>query len=215
MQLFLIDDEIPKINTDKTYRAIRHDIIRTKQAYNTDTLHHPFEKSIQIDHVLQGLKELKILELFAGKGNITSTYNKYGNSEKFDKKYCKTGDSFIVFHRLISEKKKYNVIDIDSYGFPSRFMPDIFLLIDSGFLFITFPKPNVNILNGITKTHLVAYYGHPNPSKQQIIEKIALFGLCHWRKIELVSEMNLKSVWRFCFNVVKVKATEYTGVKNK
>ena len=126
----------------------------------------------------------------------------------------KTGDSFLEYHRLISDRKKFNVIDLDPYGFPNRFFPDIFLLIDKGILFVTMPKPYVNILNGITQTHLICYYGTHNPTKEQIIEKIGFFGLCHWRKIELIDEIDCKSVWRFAFLVEKVKATEYTGVRN-
>lgn len=214
-QLLLINDDIPKIKIGKTYRAIRHDVVRIKQSANANSLHHPWEKKLQVETVLQGCNNLKTLELFAGKGNMTVIYRKYGMVESFDKKYLKTGDSFLVFHKLIADKKKYNIVDIDSYGFPSRFFPDIFLLIEKGVLFITVPKPNVNILNGIVQTHLAAYYGSSNPTKEDIIERIVLFGLCHWRKVELISEMNLKSVWRFCFNVIKVKATDYTGVKNR
>ena len=133
----------------------------------------------------------------------------------YDKKYLNTGDSFIIFHKLIAEKNKFNVIDLDPYGFPNRFFPDIFLLIDKGIMFITMPKPYVNILNGITQTHLISYFDDHNPSEKKIIEKFVLFGLCHWRKVELLNVLNLKSVWRFAFKVEKVKATDYTGVKNR
>ncbi len=199
----------------KTYRAIRHDVVRKKQGANDDALHHPVHKSEQIEAALDGKSELSILELFCGQGNLSKIYLKYGTVDKYDKKYEKTGDSYLVFHRLISEKKKYDVIDLDPYGFPNRFFPDIFLLIDNGFMFITMPKPSVNILNGITATHLISYYGEQNPSLKTITERIALWGLCHWRKAELISSIDCKSVWRLAFSVEKVKATEYTGVKNR
>jgi len=209
--LFGLKDE----RSDKTYRAIRHDVTRNKQAKNLDHVHHPAHKAVQIELALDLFRDLKILELFAGQGNLTKIYEKFGVVEAYDKKYLKTGDSYIVFHKLIAEKKKYDVIDLDPYGFPNRFFPDIFLLIEDGFLFVTMPKPYVNILNGITATHLISYYGEQNPTEQQIIERIALWGLCHWRKVELVSKMDYKSVWRFVFWVKKVKATDYTGVKNR
>ena len=82
-------------------------------------------------------------------------------------------------------------------------------------MFVTMPKPYVNILNGITQTHLISYYGEHNPSMETIINRIALWGLCHWRKVELIDVVDCKSVWRFSFKVEKVKATEYTGVKNR
>ena len=206
-------------NKPKTYRALRHDVVRKKQSENSNEVHHPNEKMKQVKRVILNFNEtnkidLKILELFAGQGNLTNLYRNYGDVTAYDKKHLKTGDSFLEYHRLISDRKKFNVIDLDPYGFPNRFFPDIFLLIDRGILFVTMPKPYVNILNGITQTHLISYYGTHNPNKDEIIEKIGLFGLCHWRKIELIDEIDCKSIWRFAFLVEKVKATEYTGVRN-
>lgn len=219
----------------KTYRAIRHDIVRIKQSKNIDLVHHPAEKIKQARSVLNnvaGWGDLSILELFAGHGNMTKVYADYGeviaheHNKKVFKKLventqnsmlvrCLNVDSYTEFHHLIYLKQKFDVVDIDSYGFPSRFMPDIFLLINYGILFITMPKPYVNILNGITATHLTAYFGESNPSKEKIIEKFVLYGLCHWRKVELIDCIDCKSIWRMAFMVTKVKATDYTGVKNK
>ena len=38
---------------------------------------------------------------------------------------------------------------------------------------------------------------------------------CYGQVYEPVDSLDLKSVWRFCFRVERVKATEYTGVKNR
>jgi hypothetical protein len=206
------------MNSEKTYRAIRHDIVRKKQAENSSEVHHPNEKINQIEWVLNNLNIQtghEILELFSGQGNLTKVYENYGNVTVCDKKYQKTGDSYLLYHKFIYEKKKFSVIDLDPYGFPNRLFPDIFLLMDSGILFVTMPKPYVNILNGITRTHLISYYGEHNPSEDVIIEQIVLWGLCHWRKVELIDSIDCKSVWRFAFNVEKVKATDYTGVRNR
>tara|TARA_R100000664_G_scaffold30108_1_gene42389 strand:- start:333 stop:1046 length:714 start_codon:yes stop_codon:yes gene_type:complete len=217
---------------NKTYRAIRHDVTRERQSNYCNTVHHPDQKINQIKNVLNNYNNLKILELFAGKGNLTSVYANYGSvvaNELKDKVYkdllkkiknikqveCNKVDSFLYFHKLISQKKHFNIIDLDPYGFPNRFFPDIFLLIKDGFIFITMPKPYVNILNGITQTHLSSYYGNPNPSMETIIDRIAHWGLCHWRRIELVDYIDCKSIWRFAFSVKKVKATDYTGVNNR
>ena len=202
----------------KTYRAIRHDIVREKQRQNSNEVHHPDEKISQIRMVFESSKFDKtpnILELFAGQGNCTKVYEEYGNVTAYDKKYLKTGDSFLEYHRLIADKKNFDIIDLDPYGFPNRFFPDVFLLIDKGVMFVTMPKPYVNILNGITQTHLISYYGEHNPSKETIIERIAMWGLCHWRKVQLIDSIDCKSIWRFAFAVEKVKATEYTGVNNR
>jgi len=202
----------------KSYRAIRHDVVRFKQKENCVTVHHPEEKIDQILRVIAGFHKQQgheILELFSGRGNLTKVYERYGKVSAYDKKYLKTGDSYREYHKLIYEKKKYTIIDLDPYGFPNRFFPEIYLLIDDGLLFLTMPKPYVNILNGITKTHLISYFGEPNPDEETIVERIANWGLCHWREVSLIESLDLKSIWRMCFYVKKVKATEYTGVKNR
>jgi hypothetical protein len=215
LQNQLFDDE-PTIV--KTYRAIRHDVVRQKQKINNNEVHHPDEKTAQIEFVMKNLNNQKnnsILELFAGRGNLTKVYEKYGDVIPCDQKYLQTGDSFLLFHKLIYEKQKYTVIDIDPYGFPNRFFPDIYLLIDDGIMFVTMPKPYVNVLNGITQTHLISYFGEPNPDEDTIIDQLVTWGLCHWRQVELIDSIDCKSIWRFAFSVKKVKATEYTGVKNR
>lgn len=219
----------------KSYRAIRHDITRAKQGQNHDAVHHPDEKISQINRVLNeicGWGDLSTLELFAGHGNLTKVYAEYGevianeyNGKVFQKLTentklcafvrCNKVDSFIDFHQLIALKQKFDVVDLDPYGFPNRFFPDVFLLIEKGVMFVTMPKPYVNILNGITQTHLISYYGEHNPSKETIIKRIALWGLCHWRKVELIDCVDCKSVWRFAFKIERVKATQYTGVRNR
>lgn len=201
--------------TDKTYRAIRHDIKRAKLKSNADSHHHPKEKREQIENVLEGKSELNILELFAGQGNTTKILGQYGEVQAYDRKYLKTGDSYLVFHRLISEKKTYDVIDLDPYGFPTRFFPDVFLLIEDGYMFITMPKPFVNVLNAMTQTHLTAYFGEGNPPLEKIQERFVLYGLCHWRKVEFIDTIDLGRLWRFALRVQKVKATEYTGTVNQ
>jgi hypothetical protein len=205
----------------KTYRAIRHDVVRQNQEINHPGVHHPEHQINQIMSVIlssfgeEKIGKLNILELFAGRGNLTKVFKQYGVVDSFDKKWLKTGDSFIRYHEIIANKSKYDVVDIDPYGFPNRFFPDIFLIIDRGVMFITMPKPSVNILNGITAAHLISYYGEENPSERAIIDRIALWGLCHWRKVQLINRIDCNSVWRFAFSVERVKATDYTGVKNR
>jgi len=219
----------------KSYRAIRHDVVREKQKKYSDDLHHPSQKTKQVRKILSercGWGDMSILEFFAGVGNLTKVYSEFGevlafekNKKNFDKLLANTNDSMLVrcenadsyreYHRHIYLKMKYDVIDLDPYGFPNRFFPDIYLLIDDGVLFVTMPKPYVNILNGITQTHLVSYFGEQNPSMEKIIESLAVWGLCHWRRITLLDALDLKSVWRFAVEVKKVKATEYTGVRNR
>jgi hypothetical protein len=215
LQNQLFDDEPVTV---KTYRAIRHDVVRHKQASNSSEVHHPDQKINQIAAVMADAEQQsnhKILELFCGQGNLTRIYAQYGEVTACDRKYQNTGDSYLLFHKLIAERKKYTIIDVDPYGFPTRFFPDIYLLLDDGLLFVTMPKPYVNVLNGLTQTHLISYFNEPNPSEETIIERIATWGLCHWRQVELIDAIDCQSVWRFAFSVKRIKATEYTGVRNR
>lgn len=230
-----IFDSLELQKEGKSYRAIRHEVVRRKQTSNSEEVHHPKEKIFQVKRVLdeiRGWSDLSILELFAGHGNLTEIYAQYGEVLAYEKKKtifdqlvertkdgmlvkCENRDSFKEYHLFVHMNQKFDVIDLDPYGFPNRFFPDIFLLIDNGLLFVTMPKPYVNILNGITQTHLISYYGEHNPTLQTIIDRIALWGLCHWRRVVLLDTLDLKSVWRFAFEVKKIKATDYTGVKNR
>ncbi|MEY2630761.1 MAG: N2,N2-dimethylguanosine tRNA methyltransferase [Bacteroidota bacterium] len=203
----------------KSYRAIRHDVVRGKQKRSDASINHPVEKSSQIKRVLndfeyEEIRKPKILELFAGDGFLTNVYAEYGDVTAFDKKLG-TGDSFKEYHRLIADNKKFDVVDLDPYGFPTRFFPDIFLLIDRGILFVTCPIPSVNILHDITKTHLFSYFGNDNPTIDQITKSIALSGLCHWRKVTEIESIKMDRMWRIAYLVEKIKATEYTGVRNR
>ena len=71
MQQELFERERQDIANNKTYRAIRHDVVRNRQSKNSDDAHHPAAKNLQIDKILNGMENLKILELFAGRGNLT------------------------------------------------------------------------------------------------------------------------------------------------
>lgn len=203
----------PSPKPKKTYRAIRHDVVRARQRDGCQSTVHTNAKAAQINRVLNGIN-LRIFELFAGNGNLTHVYKQYGAVTAYDKKLG-TGDSFREYHRMIADGKKFDVIDLDPYGFPSRFMPDIFLLIESGFLFLTCPIASVNILHDITKTHLFAFYGDDCPDENVIAQRIALYGLCHWRKVELVDYVRMDRMHRFAFKVERVAATKYCGVKNR
>lgn len=224
-------NEGEKMEIGKSYRALRHDHIRSLQSGNSSTLHHPDEKINQIHKALNShaiSANPKILELFGGFGNLTEEYSKLGHTIVIDKDQKKVAhlrskfndvevikaDSFIKIYEFLSDRKTFDLVDADPYGFPNRLFPHLFLLMEKSLLFLTVPKPSVNILNGMTETHLTCYYGQSNPSLEDIIGQISVWGLCHWRKVELVDHLDLKSVWRLCFSVEKVKATEYTGVKN-
>lgn len=193
----------------KTKNALKHDKQRKAQKDDKQNTNHT---QIKLNQILKTVKtdNNKILELFEGNGKLTSLWKTLGIVQTNNKQ-----NAYRLFHGLIFEGKKYDIIDLDPYGFPSRFFPDIFLLMDKGLMFITFPHISVNVLNGITKQHFLNYYGYQKPSINQIIEKIKGYALCHWRKCDLIDCVNMGRVFRICFSVEKIKATEYCKVRNR
>jgi 5-bromo-4-chloroindolyl phosphate hydrolysis protein len=186
------------MNFDR-YKKVRKKIT-LKQKTNHPDIHHPQQKITQINKILKNKKDLSIIEFFAGHGNLTPIYSKYGSIESYDKNTLKTGDSFILYHKMISEKRKFDVIDLDPYGFPNRFFPDIFLLLKkNGYIFITMPKPYINILNTYFKDQLNSYYNNYNPDSKLVKEKIIQFAMCHRKKLKLKDEIDLGRLWRYCF----------------
>jgi tRNA G26 N,N-dimethylase Trm1 len=60
---------------------------------------------------------------------------------------------------MLNYSCRYDVIDIDPYGLPSRLFPYVFGLIDDGLMFMTFPMLGVAQINKITIRHYQAFWG--------------------------------------------------------
>ena len=193
----------------KTKNALKHDKQRKAQRDDKTHTNHTELKTTQIKKFIP-IGEYNILELFAGNGKLSELWKTYGNLQTNEGK-----DAYRLFHGLIHQGKKYDIIDLDPYGFPSRFFPDIFLLIDDGYMTITFPHPAVNVLNGITKQTFMNYYGEECPKLETVISKIKQYALCHWRDVKILDITNMGRVNRICMRVKRVKATEYCGVRNR
>jgi hypothetical protein len=46
-------------------------------------------------------------------------------------------------------------------------------------------------------------------------QRIAEYGLCHWRKVVEIDCIKIGRMWRVAYEVKRVSATEYTGVRNR
>lgn len=100
-QLRIFKDEPRKDTSEtspgKSYRALRHEVVRQKQRENSDEVHHPDEKIAQIKTVFESVSfegRPKILELFAGRGNCTRIYKEHGDVLAYDKKAPKNRRQF-------------------------------------------------------------------------------------------------------------------------
>jgi len=194
------------------HTAATHKKIRKNQALNLDDYHHPIEKIKQLKKF--NFNNFKILEVFAGKGNLTKYYKSISNDVLALSKET-TGDSFDYIFKIRFEKNKYDLIDIDSYGYPDKFFPVVFdCLKDRAYLVFTFPVVGVNCLNGITEQHYINFWRSNRPTIGDIVGSITDFALRNWQLAKLVDVVKIKRIWRFIFIIEKQKATELCNVRN-
>lgn len=201
------------------HSANSHKRIRSAQKANDDIYHHPDEKIKQLDDMHdRGIlfPGNRVLEVFAGKGNLTEYYSlvRGCNVEAMTKETH--GSSFDAIYKLRSEKKKYDVIDIDSYGYPSKFFPIVFeIMLDKCMLIFTFPIIGVNCLNGITEQNFINFWHSDRPSIGDVTGVLTDMALRNWTLISLLDVRKIKRIWRFAFMCHRVKATEMCNVKNR
>lgn len=208
--------------------SVKHKYRRLTQNENDDRYHHPIEKTEQIRRLLPR-KELQVLETNCGWGNLTTLYQEYGtvlawDSDKKRIDYIKqmqmadvdaeTVDSFNEIHRLVWAKCYFDVIDLDPYGYPSRFFPHVFELIKDGYLFVTFPKLGAQKMNKITVKHLEVFWGITDniDYKTAILERIPVLGMQSYREVTLIDEIDLGRMYRFAFKVERKSALDLVGL---
>ena len=190
--------------------SVRHKRIRARQANDAVSVTHPVEKRRQVERIVRGGT---VLEVFAGIGQMTRVYESLCCTVTAWDKRLGTGDSWTRLLRGVGVT--YDVVDLDPYGFPSRAFPHVFLYIQDGYMFLTFPKPWVQRVNGISREHLRVWWGAESPSHDQILLALQEYGLRYWREVVEEDCLDLGRVWRFALRVKRVKATEYCNVRNR
>jgi len=195
------------------HTAQTHRKIRKNQNENQDAYHHPEEK-IEHLNLLADFIHGEILEVFAGQGNLTRFYLRSGNVEAMTKETH--GDSFDAIYKLRAKKKKYDVIDVDSYGYPDKFFPIVFEMMKPVCLLIfTFPIVGVNCLNGIMEQHYINFWRSDRPTIGDVTGVITDQALREWYLASLLEVKKIKRIWRFAFICKRKKATELCTTKNR
>ena len=191
----------------------KHKEIRKGQKENLDKYHHPDQKINQLENFKDDISG-NILEVFGGQGNLTKWYEKQGKVTSMTKET--TGNSFDYIYKLRGERKKYNVIDIDSYGYPDKFFPVVFeMMRDKCILIFTFPIVGINCLNGITEQHFINFWRSPRPTIGDVTGILTDFALRSWYLLSLKDVQRIDRIYRFVFECNRVKATELCNVKNQ
>lgn len=217
-----------EIGTSAT--SVKHKVRRLKQSANEDRYKHTAEKIQQAEKYLSAAGN-NILETNSGFGGMTEFYNQIGAVECYDIKKDRVefinslamqgvtathGDSEKELYKLVANKRKYDVIDLDPYGMPSRYFPHVFSLIDKGVLFVTLPMIGVAQMNKITIRHLDAFWGVSLNDKDKyidlVIKRMEDYAFMHKREIRVLDVQKIDRIYRICLSVEKKSCCDIVGL---
>lgn len=186
--------------------------IDTKQKEGDVSVHHNAEKAWLLNEVLNlvQMDVQNVYEYFSGHNYLTKMYQDLGyNVDGNDIK--DTGEcSYRLFHKHIYDGKKYDIIDLDPYGLPFKFFPDVYLLLnDEAILFVTSVKYHIPILNWRRVNSFLGYFGKEKPEHKDYIELIVRSGLCHNYKVQYLQGCTMgKNTYRMAFKCQKIKSKQ-------
>lgn len=220
-----------------TEASVKHKYKRIGKKSNEDKYKHTNEKKIILEVALRhfDFKNISVLETHAGYGGMTEIYSEISKQvtsieiekEKvifIAKKRLKNvrtikSDSEEKIFELITLKNKFDIIDIDPYGFPSRFFPHVLKLFKKdGLLFLTFPALGVANLNKITQRHYKVFWNiNCFEDKEIYIEKIKEklfdYGFIYKKELEILSVTKLDRVYRFAIRVQEKSLLDIVGLE--
>lgn len=218
-----------KLNT--TPSSVKHKVTRLQQANNEDRYKHSGEKREQARRYFHGGEN--VLETHCAYGGMTEFYQKYAKEvlsydvdkarvmavnnmgfENVTAECCNSEDEIL---RLVYYKCFFDVIDVDPYGFPSKYFPHVLTLIKDGYLFLTFPKIGVAQINKIMIKHYKSFWGieltDADVYIKKICEKILDYGFQSKREVTLEDILDIGKVYRFVFKVKKQSLLKLVDLK--
>lgn len=217
-----------------TLSAVKHKIRRLQQGQNLDKFKHTDEKRAFAQQVLGDFKPKRILETHAGFGGMTEFYNTLGHTVSIDIdrqriEHLKSlmlvnvreviADSEREVYGLIHRRERFDLVDIDPYGMPSRMFPMAIDLVDDGFMFLTLPQLGCTQINKITIEHYKAIYGiditheeHKQRYADIICAKIADYGFWYKKQVQEVGRIKIGRMYRIGFKVSKQSLLDRVGL---
>lgn len=211
-----------------TASSVKHKVTRLQQNANEDRYKHTKEKiAIAKQFVIAG----DILETHCGFGGMTKYYSNWGCVDSYDIKQdrvdhvknldlqnveVKCCDTEKEIWNFLCERRTYQVIDLDPYGFPSRYFPYVFGLINLGYLFMTFPVMGVAQMNKITIRHYEAFWGITLEDKGRYVENITKkledYAFMFKREIKVLAVEKIDRIYRFAIRVEKKSLLDIVGL---
>lgn len=215
-----------------TDTSVKHKVRRLQQSNNDDKYKHTKEK-IDIIKKLGISVKGNVLETNCGFGGMTEFYANTANTVEsydinkkrvdhinlkgFENVTATKADSELEIKRLSYFKCKYDLVDLDPYGLPSRYMADVFNLIDDGWLFITFPMLGVAQINKITIQHYKSFWNFDISQGSDayldcIKGKLFDYAFTCKREIDIASIEKIDRVYRFSIKVKKKSLCDIVGL---
>ena len=217
----------------RTESSVKHKIRRLQQKNNLDKYKNTNKKRAHFNKSMKLEKKegLKILETHCGYGGMTDIYSMMGlvtcfdidkdkinfikkNVENVKAKRC---DSETEILKLAYKKRVFDIVDIDPYGFPSRFFPLAFGLIEKGHLFLTIPIFGVSQINKIMTRHYEAFWNFDSRNKDDYLDclkrKLVDWAFMTKREIHFVRIERFSRVYRFCIKVEKKSLLDIVGLE--
>ena len=219
-----------------TANSVKHKVRRLQQAGGLEKYSHPKEKFDLVNPYLLELSSRKgrsidVMETHCGFGGMTRVYSQFGSVLGFDivqeridscTESCSNfvgikGDSERELLRLRYEKKRFDLVDVDPYGLPSKYFPHVFGLIDNGLLILTFPMMGVAQINALTIKHYLVFWDIALNDKdvyvEKIIKKLNDYAYIEKRKITVEKVIKINRIFRFVIKVEKISLTKLLGMK--
>lgn len=176
--------------------------IDKRQQSDDPSCNHIDEKKDQLALVLQHFCGISDgIEYFSGNGYMTSAYENAGIiTETNDIKNSKVC-SYRLIHEHCSKDRKFNLIDLDTYGLPWKAFPHVVgMLANESALLVTSVKCNIPILNQRREASFIGRFGCARPAIDDYIRYIINCGLIYSKDIACVSSVMLgKNTHRMAF----------------
>jgi len=168
-------------------------------------------KQLQLEHVLPNISG-SVLEIFSGEGNLSKFYNKHADSV-FEMKKDIHGDAYDFSNMLRAMKKKFDVIDIDGYGFPDKLLHASFdMLNDNGLLIFTFPIINSSPISRVKEMNFVDSWGSLRPDSGDIVGTVTnLARKYQWMIPSCLDYRRIGFIWRYVFQCKKINPNDMMG----
>jgi hypothetical protein len=201
--------------------------INKKMSEGDESCHHPekkknfFLKTYDEDFLdTRSSFKPSCYEYFEGTENsqyCTSFYNEANIQTEGNDIVTSGIDSYLLHHKHISEKRKYDIIDLDCFGLPFKFFPQIYMLLnDKAFLYVTSVNYYTPILNWRRKMQFQSYFKKNKPTYKDYSDFIIDSGKAYLFDVKHIGTEELnKRIVRMAFKCEYLKNRNNSNINKQ